>query len=62
MLSWTEAIAIPKASGIMSVSQGYLIEIKRRYISIQNLPMKVIPFGASLIDFDLVDRKKIVGN
>ena len=61
MLSWTEAIAIPKASGIMSVSQGYLIEIKRRYISIQNLPMKVIPFGASLIDFDLVDRKKIDG-
>jgi hypothetical protein len=61
LLSWTEAIAIPKASGIMSVSQGYLTEIKRRYISIQNLPMKVIPFGASLIDFDLVNRKKIDG-
>ena len=59
LLSWTEAIAIPKASGIMSVSQGYLTEIKRRYLSTENLPMKVIPFGASLIDFELVHLKKI---
>jgi hypothetical protein len=61
LLSWTEAIALPKASGIISVSHGYLTEIKRRYLSIKNLPMKVIPFGASRIDFDLVNRKKIEG-
>ena len=61
LLSWTEAIAIPKTSGIMSVSRGYLTEIKRRYLYTENIPMKVIPFGASLIDFDLANRKKIDG-
>ena len=61
LLSWTEAIALPKASGIISVSQGYLTDIKRRYRSTENLPMIVIPFGASRIDFDLLNRKKIDG-
>ncbi len=61
LLSWTEAIAIPKAAGIMSVSEGYLKEIKRRYVCTENIPMKVIPFGASRIDFDLVNRKIING-
>ena len=61
LLSWTEAISLPKASGIISVSEGYLTEIKRRYLSTENLPMKVIPFGASRIDFDLVNRNKIDG-
>ncbi len=61
LLSWTEAVAIPKSDGIMSVSQGYLTEISRRYPSTESLPMKVIPFGATNIDFELVKRKSIVG-
>ena len=61
LLSWTEAIAIPKSAGIMSVSPGYLTEIITRYPSTESLPMKVIPFGATNIDFELVKRKRIVG-
>jgi glycosyltransferase involved in cell wall biosynthesis len=61
ILSWTEAIAIPNSSGIISVSEGYLSEIKRRYPSTEKLPMKVIPFGTSRIDFELINRKGIHG-
>ena len=59
LLKWTEQFAIPKSSGIMSVSNGYIAEIKRRYPSSANLPMEMIPFGSSLIDFELVERKSI---
>ena len=61
LLSWTEAIAIPRSAGIISVSEGYLTEIKRRYPFTKNLPMKVIPFGATHIDFELVQRNEIDG-
>lgn len=59
LLKFTEQIAIPKCSGIISVSEGYISEIKYRYPSTVDLPMKMIPFGSSLIDFDLVSQKLV---
>jgi hypothetical protein len=61
LLKWTEAIALPKCAGLMAVSEGYLTEIKTRYPSIKNFPMDVIPFGASIFDFELVKKKGIKG-
>jgi hypothetical protein len=58
LLKWTEQIAIPRCDGIISVSQGYLDEIKNRYHEVKNLSMDVIPFGASLLDFEIVKTKK----
>ncbi len=57
LLKWTEQLAIPKCDGVISVSEGYLDEIKNRYQVIKNLPMDVIPFGASLLDFQIVKSK-----
>lgn len=59
LLKWTEQLAIPKCSGIISVSKGYFKEIKERYPSTTNLPMALIPFGSSLIDFEILDRKSV---
>ena len=58
LLKWTEQIAIPSCDGIISVSEGYLDEIKNRYQEVKNLPMVVIPFGASFLDFQIVKSKK----
>jgi hypothetical protein len=61
LLKWTEYLAIPHCDGVISVSEGYLSEIKRRYPSVRCVPMRVIPFGVSTIDFRLIETKCING-
>lgn len=48
-----EAKTIPKADGILSVSEGYLDVFKNRYKSINNIPMLTLPFAGNILDFDI---------
>jgi hypothetical protein len=59
LLKWTESLSIPNCDGIISVSIGYLDVVKERYSKIHSIPMKVIPFGVSLIDFELIEKKRV---
>jgi glycosyltransferase involved in cell wall biosynthesis len=61
LLKWSEYLAIPKCDGVISVSIGYLTEIKRRYPIIEKIPMKCIPFGVSTIDFGLIEKNSVTG-
>jgi glycosyltransferase involved in cell wall biosynthesis len=54
-----EAYTMPHAAGIISVSQGYIDELRARYPVLQRVPATVIPFGVSEIDFELVRKKQI---
>ena len=51
-----EGYTIPKADGLIAVSQGYITTLKKRYPSIQNTPSKVLTFGAAEEDFRVVSR------
>jgi glycosyltransferase involved in cell wall biosynthesis len=53
-----EAYTIPKSDGIISVSQGYIRDIKNRYDGYSK-PSQVINFGSSAHDFEVVANKKI---
>ena len=51
---YLEAFTIPKAAGLISVSKGYLTTLKERYPSIEEIPEKVLTFGAAKKDFEVV--------
>lgn len=57
---YMEAYTMPDVDGIMAVSQSYIDTLKERYPSIKNIPARVITFGASTVDFDLVVRKRLL--
>jgi hypothetical protein len=59
LLKWTEKFAIPKCAGIISVSNGYISEIIKRYPWRANIPFVLIPFGSSTIDFDMLNKKSV---
>ncbi|WP_316736059.1 hypothetical protein [Pedobacter aquatilis] len=50
-----EPIALKNVAGIISVSQGYIDEIKHRYSSLEKVESKVIPFSAEIKDFQIAD-------
>lgn len=54
-----EAFTMPSVDGLMSVSQGYIDELRNRYPAIKNKPAAVIPFGCSAADYKLVREKNI---
>lgn len=56
---WMEAYTMPYADGLMSVSQGYIDELKKRYPALIQQPAAVIPFGSSEKDYELVKKKNI---
>ncbi|MCK7590227.1 hypothetical protein M0G43_06560 [Subsaxibacter sp. CAU 1640] len=49
-----EKYTIPKVDGLISVSKGYVDTLKLRYPQIENVPSKILTFGASIKDFDLL--------
>lgn len=51
-----ERFTIPKVDGLLSVSEGYLETLKHRYPEIKNVPTKVLTFGASIKDFELLSQ------
>ena len=53
---WLEPIAMRQVAGLISVSQGYINELKNRYKFLTETPFKVITFGVSKLDFEIVDQ------
>jgi len=51
-----EAMTIPKADGIISVSKAYCDTFKQRYPILKDRQFKVIPFGASGHDFEIMEK------
>lgn len=51
-----EAMTIPRVDGIISVSKAYCDTFKHRYPSLKDGQFKVIPFGASDIDFEIMQK------
>jgi hypothetical protein len=59
---YLEPIAMKKVDGIVSVSQGYVDTLKGRYKRINEIPIKVITFGAYQPDMDLVQANPTLFN
>ena len=53
---YLEPIALQKADGLVSVSQGYLDTLNERYPNLKSVPQQVITFGTYQPDFDLVHQ------
>jgi hypothetical protein len=57
---YLEPIAIKNASGLISVSAGYIDDLKSRYAVIQNIPAATITFGAFEPDLQIAkDNQKL---
>lgn len=56
---YMEAYAMPYADGLIAVSQAYIDILKNRYPAIKGIPAKTISFGASTVDFELVQQKQL---
>ncbi len=55
-----EGDTMPKASGVVSVSKGYIEMMEQRYgLLSKKVPMEVIPFGASSRDFEIAREQKV---
>lgn len=53
---YLEPIALQKADGLISVSQGYLDTLNERYPRLKIVPQQVITFGAYQEDFEIVRK------
>jgi glycosyltransferase involved in cell wall biosynthesis len=53
---YLEGKALPKADGIISVSKGYCDMFMQRYPVLKPAQFKVITFGASYFDFEVMER------
>lgn len=54
-----EAYTMPHAAGLISVSQAYIDNLRRRYQALCNKPALLLPFGLSDKDFQLVRQHNI---
>lgn len=54
---YLEPIAMKMVDGLISVSKAYIDTLVARYPHLQNIPKRVITFGAFKPDFDLVKSK-----
>jgi len=55
---YLEPVALRKAGGLVSVSQGYIETLKQRYPEIRNIPAATIPFGSFKPDLDIAKESK----
>jgi len=53
---YLERKTLPRADGIISVSQGYVDTYLQRYKNLKREKFKVIPFGGSTIDFEIMNK------
>jgi len=53
---YLEAVTVPRADGIISVSQGYIDTFMSRYPGMKKEQCRVIPFGASTRDFEVMNE------
>lgn len=55
---YLEPIAIKQASGLISVSEKYIDDLKERYPSIKKIPAATITFGAFVPDLEIANRHR----
>ena len=53
---WLEPMAMKGVSGLISVSQSYIDDLKNRYPFIKDIPSTVITFGAFEKDFEIAEK------
>jgi hypothetical protein len=53
---YLEPIAMRNVDGLMSVSQAYIDELRKRYDELKDKPAEVITFGAFDLDFSIVKK------
>ena len=53
---WLEPIAMKHVSGLISVSQAYIEDLKKRYPLIKGIPSETITFGAFEKDFEITAK------
>jgi len=53
---YLEPIAMKRVSGLIAVSNKYIIDLKNRYTEIKNIPSAVIPFGAFSRDMEIAKQ------
>ncbi len=53
---YLEAFTLPKAAGIIAVSQAYCTTLKERYTSMQHTPCLELPFAAALFDAEILEQ------
>lgn len=56
---WMEPIAISGTDAVISVSEGYCDALQSQYANVCASNCSVIPFGASQVDFDVLERTDI---
>ncbi|MGC1631117.1 MAG: glycosyltransferase [Gelidibacter sp.] len=56
---YMERFTIPKADGLIAVSQGYIDMLKSRYPEIAAIPAKILTFGAAVKDFEFIESLAI---
>lgn len=56
---YMERFTIPKADGLIAVSQGYIDMLKSRYPGIAAIPAKTLTFGAAVKDFEFIESHAI---
>jgi hypothetical protein len=57
---YLEPVAMKQVGGLISVSDGYIDDLKKRYPIIKNIPAITIPFGAFKPDLQIAaDNKKL---
>jgi len=57
---YLEPIAMKQVSGLISVSDGYIDDLKSRYPTIKNIPAVTIPFGAFKPDLQIATGNEIL--
>ena len=58
---YLEPIAMKKVDGLISVSDSYISDLKKRYPSIKNVPGQTITFGAFKPDMEIAASNKNLG-
>lgn len=53
---YLEPIAMKNCSGLIAVSGKYIIDLKDRYVDLRNIPVAVITFGYSDLDYELAQE------
>jgi hypothetical protein len=57
---YLEPIAMKQVGGLISVSDGYIDDLKKRYPIIKNIPAITIPFGAFKPDLQIADDSRSI--
>jgi hypothetical protein len=56
---YLEPIAMSKVCGLISVTEAYITDLRKRYTKLSSVPYSVITFGAFIPDFQIANENKV---